>query len=154
MRAISKKCIGGAAAGLLIFAIVSRSSWRVVAAAGAAESSATVGSSYLPLFKGTSLEGWHPQGEASWKFENGELVGTAKSGAGGWLTADEGYQDFVLHVSFQCEKCDAGVLVRSAKSAAGVSGIYVPLGGPQMGKLYRAKLNGADKSLGELAPMP
>jgi hypothetical protein len=146
-------CIGGAAAAPLIFVPVFRSNHRVFAA-GADPSSATAGSAYLPLFNGNNLDGWHPQGEASWKFENGELVGMAKSATGGWLTADAGYQDFVLHVSFQCEKCDAGVLIRSAKSAAGVSGIYVPLGGLQMGRLYRAKLAGADKSLGELTPMP
>ena len=117
-------------------------------------SAAAVGSEPISLIKGNGLDGWHVLGAADWQSQNGHLVGRAKSTAGGWLIADTGYQDFVLHVSFECSTCDAGVLVRGAKSVANLTGIYVPLGGPQMGKLYRASLSGVNQDLGNLKPMP
>ncbi len=158
MKAIAKHCIGAAAAALLIFLLASCSRQRnepaPAAAGGASPSAAAAGSSYVPLVAGAGLDGWHSQGVGMWKVENGELVGTSKTGAGGWLIANHGYQDFILHVSFECAQCDAGVLVRGAQSGADVTGIYVPLGGAEMGKLYRAALTGADEKLGKLTPMP
>src|SRR5947209_7549580 len=44
-------------------------------------------------FKGSSLTGWHTVGQAAWRAENGEIVGTPQTPAGGWLMMDRGYQD-------------------------------------------------------------
>ncbi len=40
------------------------------------------------VFKGSSLAGWHPLGQAGWRAENGEIIGTPKEG-GGWLVLDK-----------------------------------------------------------------
>ncbi len=159
MKVITKNSLGWAVAGLVVFMLVSRASNRqnVVASAAAGmdqPSPASAGSSYVRLFNGSRLDGWHSLGAGTWRAENGELVGAAQSSAGGWLIANDGYQDFVLHVAFECTQCDAGVLVRGAKSGAGMTGIYVPLSGAEVGRLYRVALSGNEEKLGNLTPMP
>src|SRR4051794_36383199 len=90
----------------------------------AAEHSAT-----SQLFNGSSLAGWHGQGAAQWKAAGGAVSG---SGGAGWLVLDKKYEDYLLRLSFQCDGCDAGILLRNAPTqpgASGTTGIYVPLAG-------------------------
>lgn len=159
MSGIAKRVFGALTAGLLLLIVITcspneKNAVAAAAAAGDGPSVAAAGSSYVPLFSGTGLEGWHAKGAGKWQVENGALAGTAQSSDGGWLIANEGYKDFVLHVSFECTQCDAGVLVRGAKSGSNTTGIYIPLGGAQTGRLYRAALSGENEQLGELTPMP
>ena len=58
-----------------------------------------VGPSFIPdaTFKAASLNGWHTVGQASWKPENGQVVGKAADGASGWLMRDKSYQDVAAH---------------------------------------------------------
>jgi hypothetical protein len=81
-------------------------------------------------FKGSSLTGWHPLGEAKWKAENGEIVATPGSG-GGWLALDKSYQDLQFFTNVRCAAaCKTGVLLRAAKTPdGGLSGIFVSLAG-------------------------
>ncbi len=44
-------------------------------------------------FTGSSLSDWHTVGQANWKAENGEIVGTPTSAEGGWLVLNEPFQD-------------------------------------------------------------
>src|SRR5262245_16401962 len=83
------------------------------------------------VFKGSSLNAWRTVGNASWRAENGEITGTPQTPDGGWLMLDKGYQDVKLYTEFRCsQSCDAGVLVRAAKTAeGGWKGIYVTLSG-------------------------
>jgi Domain of Unknown Function (DUF1080)/FG-GAP-like repeat len=78
-------------------------------------------------FKGSTLTGWHPLGQADWRAENGEIIGTPKPG--GWLLLDRSYQDVGFFLSFRCPPgCKAGVLLRAEKSAdGGMKGIFVSL---------------------------
>jgi 3-keto-disaccharide hydrolase/FG-GAP-like repeat len=80
------------------------------------------------VFKGSSLTGWQPTGEAKWRAENGEIVGTP-SGAGGWLIADRAYQDVAFYAATRCaDGCKAGVLLRAEKTAdGGLKGIFTSL---------------------------
>src|SRR5437879_12760948 len=39
-------------------------------------------------FTGSSLSAFKPLGQADWKVQNGEIVGTPKDPAGGWLLLD------------------------------------------------------------------
>src|SRR5580700_10002248 len=72
-------------------------------------------------FKGSSLNGWHVLGAADWTAQNGELVGKAKQGAGGWLVLDKSYQDVCFFASFRCaEGCKTGVLLRAEKTPSGM----------------------------------
>jgi hypothetical protein len=79
---------------------------------------------------GSTLAGWHVLGDADWKNQNGELVGTTKpGGSGGWLVMDKSFQDVQLYVSFRCTgACTSGVLVRAQKTPdGGMTGVYVSL---------------------------
>src|SRR5260221_3194242 len=73
------------------------------------------------VFRGTSLAGWHVLGEATWRAENGEYVGTPKSPAGGWLVLDKSLQDVGVFARFRCTGgCKTGVLLRAEKTADGM----------------------------------
>src|SRR3954447_8482733 len=96
----------------------------VAAAFGAAPSA------FVPdtVFKAASLSGWHTLGQADWRVENGEIVGTPKSPGGGWLVLDKSYQDVGFFASFRCaEGCKTGVLFRAEKTPEGMSGVLVSL---------------------------
>ena len=99
----------------------------------AAFASITHGASknFLPdvVFTGSSLTGWQPIGESAWRAENGEIVGTAKSAAGGWLLADRSYQDVAVYASFRCAAgCLTGVLLRAERTPdGGLKGVFVSL---------------------------
>src|SRR5580704_13975295 len=65
------------------------------------------------VFKGSTLAGWHAVGDADWKAQNGELIGTAKAG-GGWLMMDKSFQDVDFFVNYRCTgTCVSGVLLRA-----------------------------------------
>jgi 3-keto-disaccharide hydrolase/FG-GAP-like repeat len=78
-------------------------------------------------FTGSALTGWRPLGQADWRAENGEIIGTPKPG--GWLVLERSYQDVGFFSSFRCAPgCKAGVLLRAEKSAeGGLKGIFVSL---------------------------
>jgi hypothetical protein len=62
------------------------------------------------LFNGTSLKGWHAQGENQWKAENG-ILRSPKSGSN--LITDEKFTDFKLHIEFRYPKgSNSGVYLR------------------------------------------
>src|SRR5271157_4984823 len=90
-----------------------------------------VGPPFIPdgTVKGSSLTGWHVLGQADWKAQNGEIIGTAKpGGTGGWLVLDRSYQDVGFYASFRCaEGCQTGVLLRAEKTPQGMKGIYASL---------------------------
>ena len=52
-------------------------------------------------FKGSSLSGWRPIGQADWRAQDGEIIATPKS-AGGWLLLERSYQDVAFYASFRC----------------------------------------------------
>src|SRR3954454_7377970 len=83
------------------------------------------GPSFVPdaTFKGSSLTDWHPVGDTDWKASNGEITGTPKSAAGGWLLSNQGWQDLALSVSFRCAgECKPGIIVRAQKTPDGMKG--------------------------------
>lgn len=84
---------------------------------------------FLPdvVFKGSTLAGWHPLGQADWRAENGEIIGTPRQG-GGWLVLDKGYQDIAFYSWFRCSgPCKTGVLLRAEKTPEGLKGVFVSL---------------------------
>src|ERR1700730_2413976 len=96
-------------------------------------------------FSGSSLTGWRPFGEAEWHAENGEIVGTAKTG-GGWLVLDHAYQDVALFSSFRCAAgCKTGVLLRAEKTAdGGMKGIFVSIAEGDL-RSYRIRIDAHGK---------
>ena len=120
----------------------------VIALLGAAPMFAT-GPSFEPdvTFKGSSLAGWHTVGQASWRAENGELIGTPQSGGAGWLMLDHSFQDVGMYADFRCTGgCETGALFRAEKTADGWKGIYVALTEPDTPS-YSVTLDSAGKIL-------
>ncbi len=79
--------------------------------------------------------GWHTFGQADWRTEKGEIVGTPKQGGTGlWLVLDHSYQDSALYAEYRCTAaCVTGVLFRAAKNAdGGLKGTYVELSDPDL----------------------
>ena len=78
-------------------------------------------------FKGSTLEGWHPLGQAEWKAADGVLLGTPKSPEGGWLVLDKPLQDVQVGFEVRCTAgCRTGVLLRAEKTPnGGLKGIFV-----------------------------
>jgi len=104
-------------------------------------------------FTGSSLAGWRPVGDASWRAENGEIVATTK--AGGWLLADKSYEDVDVVAAFRCTgACSTGVLVRAEPTAdGGTKGIFVSVTGEDRAS-YRVTLDaqGRETSRERLRP--
>ena len=79
---------------------------------------ATVPNVFVPdsTFRGSSLAGWHTLGQAQWRAENGEIVGTPAQG-GNWLILDKSYQDVGFFASFRSTGgSKTGVLLRAEKT--------------------------------------
>src|SRR4051794_32082740 len=79
-------------------------------------------------FKGSSLSSFRTLGEAAWRVENGEIVGTPRSAAGGWLILDRPLQDVEFAATYRCTGgCRAGVMLRAQSTPEGIRGIYASL---------------------------
>src|SRR5271165_555763 len=79
-------------------------------------------------FKGSSLGAWRTVGNADWRAENGEIVGTPKSADGGWLILDKPLQDVQFASTYRCTGgCRAGVMLRTQLTEQGIEGAYVAL---------------------------
>lgn len=67
----------------------------------------------IQLFDGKDLDGWKfsdPSRKGVWKVENGELV---KDGSGSEIISDGRYEDFELHLEFNCgQTANSGVYLR------------------------------------------
>jgi hypothetical protein len=125
-------CAGVAAAGLLL-----------TQALGS-------GPSFRPdgTINGSSLAGWHVLGQADWKAQNGELIGTPKAAGGGWLVLDRSYQDVAFYSTYRLTgDCKTGVLLRAEKTPQGMKGVYVSLSGDDADATYRVTLDAQGQEL-------
>jgi hypothetical protein len=81
-------------------------------------------------FKGSALSGMKQVGQATWRAENGEIIGTPTGPDGGWLLLENGYQDVQVAASYRCAaECTAGIMVRSEKAPDGTRGVYTIISG-------------------------
>jgi hypothetical protein len=87
--------------------------WVGVPAPSLQRSSPPVWGKPISLFNGKDLTGWVPRspgGGSAWKAENGELV---KDGNGSDLLNTQKFQDFKLHIEFNCGvNANSGVFLR------------------------------------------
>jgi hypothetical protein len=108
-------------------------------------------------FAGSNLSGWTPLGAADWQAQAGEIIGRPRAdGQGGWLVLDKSYQDINFFTRFRCTgPCQAGVVFRLQKTAAGMTGIYVSLKDDDL-KTYRITLDadGRETARDALRPAP
>ncbi len=99
------------------------------------------------------LSAWHKLGDATWRVENGEVVGTPSSG-GGWLVLNKSFQDVDVITSFRCSSgCDTGVLLRAEKTPDGWKGVYVSLKEGDVAT-YRMTLDSNGKEIGRTKLRP
>ena len=90
----------------------------------------------MPLFNGKDLTGWHPSDPKlpAWKVENGTLV---SPGRGAELITDAKFQDFKLHVEFNCARgANSGVYLRGRYEVQIASDYGRPPGMHGTGALY------------------
>jgi hypothetical protein len=124
--------------------------WAVIAALLCLAPVFAVGPSFRPdaTVAGSSLAGWHALGQADWKAQNGEIVGTPRpGGSGGWLVLDRAYQDVALYASFRCSGgCKTGVMLRAEKTPQGMKGVYFSLVGDELTG-YRLTLDAEGREL-------
>ena len=86
-------------------------------------------------------------GDAAWRAENGEYVGTAKGPNGGWLVLDQSLQDTGFFAHFKCDGgCKSGVMLRAEKTPTGFKGVYVALTGEDVAS-YAMTLDASGKEL-------
>ena len=114
----------------------------------------TAGPTFRPdvVFKGSALTGWTPLGTATWRAQNGEIIGTPTSPAGGWLVLNTSYQDVAFFSNVTCAAgCKAGVLLRAEKTPdGGMKGVYVSLTEAEPGS-FAIKLDAQGKEIGREA---
>ena len=108
-------------------------------------------------FTGTSLAAFKPLGQADWKVQNGEIVGTPRNPAGGWLLVDgKEFQDLQVFADVTCTGgCKAGILMRAEKMAdGGMKGILMSLNDGDL-QPYLVKIDASGKEISrEVIPAP
>src|SRR5688572_13657363 len=93
-------------------------------------------STFVPdwTFQGSTLAGWHVLGDAEWKANDGEIIGTPTSADGGWLVLDKSFQDVEFGADFKCMgACRTGVLLRAEKTPTGMKGVFLSLDDGEVG---------------------
>jgi hypothetical protein len=73
------------------------------------------GSGWVPLFDGKTLDGWKVNGgTATYKVEDGVIVGTTVDGSPNTFLCKGDYKDFILELDVKCDpRLNSGVQVRS-----------------------------------------
>lgn len=92
--------------------------------------SARANKNFIPdwTFKGSLPGTWRVLGDADWRAENGEIVGSPRTAAGGWLILDKPLQDTQFAATFRCTGgCRTGVMVRAQSTQDGIQGVYTAL---------------------------
>lgn len=85
--------------------------------------------SFIPdyTFSGSSLNGWHTMGSASWQARNGEIIANPRS-SWGLLVLDRGYQDVGFRTLFKSTgNAEVGVLLRMEKTDNGYKAVLLSL---------------------------
>lgn len=78
--------------------------------------SCSVGLSSETLFQ-ENADDWFSEGDAQWKFVNGELVGSLDSGSG-FVMTEKSYKDFVLELEFKPDSTiNSGIFIRCKENA-------------------------------------
>lgn len=108
-------------------------------------------------FGGSALTGWRSVGQASWRAQNGEIVGVASGGGGGWLILDRSAQDVAVYATMLCTgECKSGVLLRAEKTAdGGMKGVFQSFAdGDLSSYLVTLDAQGREVTREKLAPPP
>jgi len=96
---------------------------------------------WVPLFNGEDLEGWHTLPGGSWEVVDGVILGTSEKAEKrhGLLMSDRRYRDFILRGRFKVTRGDSGLYFRAEKADtnAAVQGFQAEVdNSPEVGGLY------------------
>ena len=92
-----------------------------------------------------------PQGPATWRIQNGQVVGTVQ-GDGGWLVSNRGYQDVGVQFAFRCAgECQSGVLLGMEKQGDSTKGLYISLAPGDL-SAYEMTLNAQGQEVARTKP--
>lgn len=81
------------------------------------------GSSEELLF-GENANDWFSEGDAEWKFINGELIGSLQSGSG-FVMTKKSYSDFVLELEFKPDSAiNSGIFIRCKENVISNTDCY------------------------------
>jgi len=141
MKERSVRAIAGAAvmALVILLTMMSKNSKPALAAATATGS--------RPAFDGKTLSGWHQQGGATWRVDQGEITGTVQGGSGGWLVLDDSYEQVGVEFWFRCTgNCQTGVLLGMQTAGDRTTGTYLSLAEGDLGR-YEMTLGGQGQEI-------
>lgn len=96
---------------------------------------------WVPLFNGTDLDGWHTQPGGEWTVVDGVILGTSPKAEKrhGLLVTDKTYRNFLLRATFRVTSGDSGLYFRSEKTDThvAIAGFQAEVDrSPQVGGLY------------------
>jgi 3-keto-disaccharide hydrolase/FG-GAP-like repeat len=107
-----------------------------------------------PAFDGKTLSGWHQQGEASWKVDQGEIVGAVRGVSGGWLVLNDSYEEVGVAFWFRCNgDCQTGILLGMQTAGDRTTGTYLSLAEGGLGR-YEMTLDGQGREISRQKPAP
>jgi hypothetical protein len=118
------------------------------------------GPTFRPDFRlaGNSLSAFKPLGAADWKIQNGEIIGTPKSAAGGWLLLNgKEFQDTQIYANVKAAPgSKVGILMRAEKTPdGGLKGILMSVTeGDLVPYLVTVDASGKETSRVALPPPP
>ena len=106
-----------------------------------------------PAFKGKTLTGWHSQGSASWRSDNGEVVGkVGPDGSGGWLVLDTSYEQVGMDFWFRCgSDSETGVLLGMETAGNQTTGTYISLSPNDLG-VYHLTIDSQGREVSRQKP--
>jgi hypothetical protein len=99
---------------------------------------------YRPLFNGTSLKGWHPQGTGTWRVVDGMIEGTHTTGTFGHLVSDSSFDNFRLRWKWKLSAGgNSGLYFHSQEGEpqAGLAGVQVEMDDSFSGGIYSTATN-------------
>lgn len=106
-------------------------------------------------FEDSGIKDWTIIGDADWKVQNGEIIGSAKSGSsGGYLMLNRSFQDVGLRTLFKPDNTgELGILFRIEKINDEYKGILLSIKGTEVSH-FQVLLdkNGKEKSRQKLRP--
>ncbi len=102
----------------------------------------TQSQSWVSLFDGKTLAGWHPVGDGKWTVEDGMIVGRAnKEKLYGLLFSDDEFADFTVRFRFKVLAGDSGFYIRTVfkePDQAHGNQVQVGLSGSGVGGVYES----------------
>lgn len=104
----------------------------LLTAAAGAQQPYYKGQEWEPLFNGKDLTGWKTIGSEKWSVQNGEIVGEAAGGHGGFVVTERQYKQFEVSLQFSPDTAgNSGLFYHTSFDPSGkfLNGVQVEIDG-------------------------